>query len=135
MPNNKMIRVRDVMRSDFLEIDGLKTVKEAIEELKAADADLILVRKRNEEDEYGVVQLSDVARKVLARDRAPERINVYEVMNKPVICVSPDMDVRYCARLFDQFDIDTAPVIEDNKAIGIVSYHGLVLHGLLEIFA
>ena len=134
MSTTKVIRVRNVMNTNFLEIGGLRTVKEAIEAMKEADADLILVEKRNEDDEYGVVLLSDVARKVLAKDKAPERINVYEVMQKPVICVSPDMDVRYCARLFDQFDIDTAPVVENDKAIGIVSYHGLVLRGLVEIY-
>ncbi len=133
MSNEKLIRVKDIMRSNFLEIDGLKTVREAIEAMKESDADMIIVKKRNENDEYGVVLLSDIAKKVLAKDKAPERVNIYEVMKKPVIGVSPDMDVRYCARLFDEFDIDLAPVMENNLVIGIVSYHGLVLRGLVEL--
>ena len=77
--------------------------------------------------------ISDIARKVLARDRAPERVNVYEVMVKPVIHVEPDMDIRYCARLFEQFGISTAPVIKDGKILGVVTYEELVLQGLARL--
>ena len=122
------------MQPSFLEIDGLKTVKEAIEAMKKANTSAIIVKKRNENDEYGILLLSDIAKKVLAKDRAPERVNVYEVMKKPVIGVSPEMDVRYCARLFDEYGLVSAPVIENNLVIGIVGHHGLVLRGLAEIY-
>lgn len=134
MNSAKRIRVRDIMRTSFLEIDGLNTVKEAIEQMKGSDANSIIVKKRNENDEYGILLLSDIAKNVLAKDRAPERVNVYEVMKKPVIGVHPDMDVRYCARLFDDHGLVSAPVIENNLVIGIVGYHGLVLKGLAEIY-
>ncbi len=134
MNNAKIIRVRDIMRTSFLEIDGLNTVKEAIEAMKKSNNDSIIVKKRNENDEYGILLLSDIANNVLAKDRAPERVNVYEIMKKPVVGVSPEMDVRYCARLFDEFGLASAPVIENNLVIGIVGYHGLVLRGLAEIY-
>jgi predicted transcriptional regulator len=73
---------------------------------------------------------SDIAKQVLATDRAPERVNVYEIMSKPVIFVRPDMTIRYCARLFERVGISHAPVIEGDKVIGIVSYYLLVLEGL-----
>ena len=57
-------------------------------------------------------------------------MNVYEIMSKPVISVSPDMDIRYAARLFSQFGISVAPVIEQGEVIGIVTYADIVLHGL-----
>ena len=67
---------------------------------------------------------------MLARDRAPDRVNVYEVMTKPVIGVDPAMDIRYCARLFDKFGLSRTPVIEDGRVVGIVSYTDMVLKGL-----
>jgi len=70
---------------------------------------------------------------VLARDRAPERVNLYEIMSKPMLTVPPEMDVRYCARLFDRFGLSVAPVIKDDEIIGVVSYGELVLHGLCEL--
>ena len=82
--------------------------------------------------EYGIVMLSDIAKYVLATDRAPERVNVYEVMSKPVICIRPDMDIRYCARLFDKFGLSRAPVVEKGKVIGIVSFTDMVLIGMVQ---
>ena len=39
------------------------------------------------------------------------------------------MDIRYCARLFEQFGLSRAPVLEDGRLIGIVSFTDMVLHG------
>ena len=125
-----IVRTRDVMNARFITIDGLETVGTAFEELKRKDARCIVVKKRDERDEFGVVLLSDIAKKVIAADRSPGRVNVYEIMSKPVISVSPDMDIRYAARLFSQFGISVAPVIEQGEVIGIVTYADIVLHGL-----
>ena len=101
--------------------------------MKKVKATCLIVEKRHENDEYGMLLFSDVAKQVIARDRAPERVNVYEIMAKPVISVRPDMDIRYCARLFDNFGISHAPVIENDNVIGIVSYYLLVLEGLPDL--
>ena len=131
--NRKVITARQIMHENHLEIEGTATVQEALTAMKANNADVIIVKKRNEQDVFGIVLLSDIAKKVLAKDKAPERINIYEVMSKPVIPVDPDMDVRYCARLFDRFGLSNAPVIEHGNVIGIVSYNELVFNGLCEL--
>ena len=128
-----VIKARDVMREKHLELDGLATVKEALDAMKAADADVVIVKKRHEHDAFGIVLLSDIAKNVLARDRASQRVNVYEIMSKPVISLDPEMDVRYCARLFDNFGLSNAPVIENGKVVGIVSYNELVFQGLCKL--
>ena len=53
------------------------------------------------------------------------------VVDATVLSVRPDMQVRYCARLFENFGISHAPVVEDGNAIGMVSYYRLVLQGIL----
>ena len=130
MTERKIIRTRDIMEKIFTEIDGLATVSEALEMMRQSEIKVLIVKKRSEEDEYGIVLLSDIAKKVLARDRAPDRVNIYEIMSKPVVGVDPHMDVRYCARLFEQFGLSVVPVIENDTVIGIVSYNELVLRGL-----
>jgi CBS domain-containing protein len=102
----------------------------ALRIMKKVQATCLIVEKRSEYDEYGMLVFSDVAKEVLAKDRAPERVNVYEIMAKPIITVRPEMDVRYCARLFNNFGISHAPVIENDEVLGIVSYYLLVLEGL-----
>ena len=76
---------------------------------------------------------SDIAKEVIAKNRAPERVNVYEIMSKPIITVRPDMEIRYCARLFENFGISQAPVVENDKIVGMVSYYLLVLHGVPDL--
>lgn len=126
-----LVRVRDVMKTDFDLVDGMTTVSEALQRMQHVETKCLIVDKRDEDDEYGIVLLSDIAKQVLAHDRSPARINVYEVMSKPVVAVGPVMDIRYCARLFDRLGLSRAPVIEGAKVIGIISYTDMVLHGLL----
>ena len=132
--NSKLIRVKDVMKTDFGTIDGIATVAEALKKMKALKTAVLIVNKRNEHEEYGMVTSADIARHVLAKDRAPDRVNVYEIMSKPIISVHPDMDIRYCSRLFANYNLVRAPVLENNKIIGMVSPNSLVLDGLYKTF-
>ena len=131
--DRKIIKARDVMHEKHLELDGMATVKQALDAMKAEQSDVVIVKKRNESDAFGILLLSDIAKKVLAQDRPSKRMNVYEIMSKPVIPLEPDMDVRYCARLFDRFGLSSAPVIENGQVIGVVSYKELVFDGLCEL--
>ncbi|MFK7160725.1 CBS domain-containing protein [Marinospirillum sp. MEB164] len=131
MSNMSLVRVRDVMHSGCIMIDGLTTVADALQLMKTQNAQLLIIKKRSQDDEYGLVLLSDIAKKVLAANKAPERVNVYEIMSKPVLSVKPDMQVRYCAQLFHRFGLAMAPVIDSaDEVLGFVSYEELVLKGL-----
>ena len=130
MNERKRVRVRDVMNDRYILVDGLETVGAAFAELKTKEARCIVVEKRSDDDEYGIVLLSDIAKKVIAADRSPDRVNVYEIMSKPVVSVRPDMDIRYTARLFSQFGLAVAPVIEKQRIIGIVTYTDIVMQGM-----
>lgn len=133
MTNERVVtRVRDVMKPQFDMVDGMATVRDALMTMKHVDTKCLIVDKRHDDDEYGMVLISDIARKVLAKDKAPERVNVYEVMAKPVISVDPEMDIRYCARLFDRFQLSRCPVIDSGKVVGIISFTDMVLRGLLK---
>ena len=128
---NKLIRVREVMKKQFDLIDGGVTVMEALRTMRHVETKSLIVDKRHSDDEYGMVLISDIAKKVLAKDRSPDRINVYEIMTKPLLTVDPDMDIRYCARYFETFDLSRAPVVENRKVIGIISFTDMVLKGLV----
>lgn len=131
MSQKEIVRVREVMKTQVDIVDGMTTVSDALTKMQHVDTKSLIVDKRHDDDEYGIVLISDIAKQVLAKDRAPERVNVYEVMAKPVVCVDPDMDIRYCARLFERFGMSRAPVTEKGKVIGIVSYTDMVLRGLV----
>ena len=129
MTTKKLIRVRDVMKTDYDLVDGMDTVAEALKTMEHVETKMLIVNKRHDNDEYGLVLLSDIACQVLARDRAPERVNIYEIMTKPVIAADPEMDIRYCARLFENFDLSRAPVVDKGEVIGVISFTDMVLKG------
>jgi len=131
MLNKHVIRVRDVMKTHFDLVDGMSTVATALETMKHVETKTLIVRPRSDNDEIGIVALSDISREVLAKDRAPDRVNIYEIMVKPAFTGHPDMDIRYCARLFDRFGLSRAPVVKDREVLGIVSLTDLVLKGLV----
>lgn len=126
----KIIHVRNVMKTDFSMIEGSASVSDALKLMKSQKTSVLVVNKRHEFDEYGLVTSGDIARHVLAKDKAPDRVNVYEIMACPVIQVSPDMDIRLCSRLFANYNLVRAPVIENGMVIGMVSPNALVLDGM-----
>ena len=123
--------VRNCMSTDVNEVDGQLDVLSALKLMKKTGDTSLIVRRRDENDEYGMLLFSDIAKKVVAQNRALERVSVYEIMAKPVLTVRPDMEIRYCARLFENFGISQAPVVEDGRIVGTVSYYRLVMYGLL----
>lgn len=124
---HKLVLVKEVMTSNNYQFaDGMMTVSEGIKLAKEHNVSALIINKRNDHDEYGLVTFADIAKKVLAKDRSPDRVNLYEIMAKPLMSVSPEMNVKYCARLFERFSIHLAPVIENNKMIGMVNYTNMI---------
>lgn len=130
MTDKNVIRVRDVMKQNYDIVDGMMTISDAMRTMKHVETKSLIVQKRHDDDEYGIVLLADIAKQVIARNRSPERVNVYEVMTKPVVSVDPEMDIRYCARMFEQFGLSRAPVIENRNIVGIVSFTDIVLRSM-----
>ena len=130
MNKKTIIRVEDVMKPDFDLVDGMDTVAEVLKKSQHPESKCFIVDSRHENDEYGIVLLSDIAKQVLARNKSPERVNIYEIMSKPVVSVDPKMDIRYCARLFENLGLGRAPVLDGGKVVGIVGYTDIVLHGI-----
>ena len=133
MNKDEIIHVRDVMKTTFSFIDGAATIAEALKKMVTDKTSVLIVDKRFDGDEYGMITSADIARNVLAKEKAPDRINVYEIMSVPVISVNPNMDIRFCSKLFAQYNLIRAPVVENCKIIGLVSPNSLVLDGLYKI--
>jgi len=131
MKAKEIVRVQDVMRHDIDIVNGMTTISDALSQMKNLKNKMLIVDKRHEDDEYGVVRMSDIAHHVLAQNKSPDRVNVYEIMIKPIITVDASMDIRYCARLFERFKLSRAPVVDKTgKLIGVVSLTRMVLHGI-----
>jgi signal-transduction protein with cAMP-binding, CBS, and nucleotidyltransferase domain len=126
----RKIIVTDVMKDKYEVVDGMMSVSDAIEILQNIEAKALVVDKKDENDEFGIISLSDISHKVLASDRSPDRTQVYEIMTKPAFCIKSTMDIRYAARMFEQFNITRAPVMEAGNIVGMISITDMVLKGL-----
>ena len=131
--HGKRVCVRDVMKTDFGLIDGKATICEALKLMKQQKTSVLVVNKRNDDDEYGLLLVNHIAQKVLAKDRSCKRVNVYEVMVKPAVYVEPEMDIRYCSLLFSRLNLVRALVIEKKDLVGTISPNSLVLDGMFEM--
>ena len=132
MTGNGYTRVRSLMRPSPGIIDGLATVQQALDKMRRENVGALVIDRREEGDEYGIIVLSDIATRVIAENRAPERTNVYEVMSKPVVSVNADMDIKYAIRLLSRFDLSRALVTQDGQLVGLVSLREMVFRYIPE---
>ena len=122
------LRVGDVMTTEIISINGLATVSGAMSLMRQHNVNSLVVNRRDGDDEIGLVLVSDIARKVIAPNRSSDRVNVYEIMSKPVWTLPPDMLARYAVRLLARFDVSRAVVVDhDRNPIGIVTLRDLTL--------
>ena len=121
-------KVRQVMRPSPKMVDGLATVQEAIEQMRREGVGSLVIDHRHEGDEYGLIVVADIAEKVIGRNRSPARINVYEIMTKPVLTLDAEMDIKYAVRLLCRFGLSRALVTEGGRLAGIVTLRHMVLH-------
>ncbi|MCY3734690.1 MAG: CBS domain-containing protein [Chloroflexi bacterium] len=118
--------VRAVMSPMPAPIDGMATVHEALELMRENNVYSLVVERRRPGDEYGMVVVSDIANKVIADNRSPDRVNVYEIMSKPVLTISADMEIKYAIRLLGRFGLSRSVVVDGNEAVGFVTLTDMV---------
>ena len=128
MKQEPYIEVAEVMTRDLHTIDSMATVREAMEKMAREKVSSLVVERRDDRDEYGVVVVTDIAREVVAAKLSFDRVQVYEVMSKPVVYVDPKMDLRYAIRLLVRFGLSRALVLGgDRQFQGMVTLRDMVL--------
>lgn len=128
MSEHDYVKVGDVMSISIIKIDRMATVEEAIKIMGEKRVSSLVVERRNEADEFGLLTISDVANKVVAEEKAAARTNVYEIMSKPVLTIARDMNIKYAIRLLAKFDLSRALVVDESRApMGIVTLRDMVL--------
>jgi len=125
--NTAILRAKDVMQKKIVSIDGMATAREAAALMRSEKVSCLLVKKRHDDDAWGIVVTQDFIRGVMIAGRPSNEVNVYEIMTKPVITIPADMDIRYVARLLYRAGIRRAPVADGEEIIGMISLSALIL--------
>ena len=126
--DKRNLRVSEVMIGDVRSIDGLATVSDAAALMRSHSITSLVVNRRDADDEAGLIDIQGIAREVIARNRAPDRVHVYEVMTKPVVSLPATMLVRYAVRNLTNLGLRRALVVDQERnVIGIVALRDMVL--------
>lgn len=129
MSDTPVLTVSQVMNTRIITIDSMAPVRDAIAEMQREGVSSLIVERRNEHDEFGLIVVADIARRVIAANRSPDRVYVHEIMSKPVLSVAPEMAVKYAVRLLDRFGLSRALVVDARRVpVGIVTLRDMVLH-------
>ncbi len=128
MKQEPKIKVREVMTREVRTIDSLAPVREAMNKMKECGFSSLIVDRRDTDDEYGVIAITDISDQVVTKNLSFDRVNVYEIMRKPIISVHPEMDIRYAINLINRFKLSRAIVLDgDQNLLGIVTLRDMVL--------
>ena len=87
------VKVADVMRTSLVMVSGLASVQDALDTMRQKGVSSLVIERRDEHDEYGVVTVRDIAARVVSVNRSTARTSVYEIMTKPALTISADMSV------------------------------------------
>ena len=127
MTEDEIVRVEDVMRRSLHIVDGLASVQEAIEAMDQHSVGSLVIERRHDGDEFGLVTVYDIAEKVLSEGRSVARTSVYEIMNKPALTISAGMNVKYAIRLLSRMRASRALVTQNDELVGLVTLRDMVV--------
>ncbi len=128
MSDETAVTIKDVMTPEVHTIERTATVREAVRKMRDTKISSIIIERRNESDEYGLLAVTDIAAEVIGKGRSPDRVNVYEVMTKPILTLPAEMQVRYAVRMLTRFKLARSLVIDhERKPLGIVTLRDMVL--------
>ena len=122
-----VIRVADVMTAELRKINGLASVREALDRMQSSGTNSLVIERRHEGDEYGFVTVYDVAERVIGANRSVERTSVYEIMTKPALTLSAEMNIKYAIRLLARLGVRRALVTRGGDVVGFVSQRDMVM--------
>ena len=113
---------KDIALDKLYYIDGLASIRDAIQLMKDTGVQALIIQKRNDADANGIITIKDIIRGVIIPDRTLEEVSVYEIMTKPVLAIPSHLNIKYVPRLMYNSKIRIAPVEENGKYIGMVDY-------------
>lgn len=117
---------KDIASNDLFYIDGLASVKDALDIMKSKGVGALIIQKRNEADANGIITITDIMDGVVVQNKTLEEVSIYEIMTKPVVSIPSHLNIKYIPRLLNRLQIRQAPVEENGKYIGMIDFRQLL---------
>jgi len=129
MTDAPYVKLSEVMTQPVHTIDRMATAHVALTTLDESGVNSLVIERRDPSDEIGKIVISYIAREVIAKNRAPDRVNVYKIINKPVLTLDRDINIKYGISLLERFGESRSLVVDrDRQLLGIVTLRDVMVH-------
>ena len=116
---NRRLLVSEVMTKDPVTVSSRMRLDHAASLMKENDvSSLIVVRKGVP---VGIVTENDFVEKAVAGNLKPGNLTVKDIMNAPLITVSPKVEITEAARTMSSLRIHRLAVLEEGKLVGVLT--------------
>jgi signal-transduction protein with cAMP-binding, CBS, and nucleotidyltransferase domain len=115
-------KAKEIVSDKLFYIDGLASVRDAVQLMKEENVQALLIKKRNNADANGIITVYDIIKGVIIPNKTLDEVSVYEIMTKPVLSISAHLNVKYVPSLMFNYNVKVAPVEENGEYIGIIDY-------------
>ena len=127
-----MLTVADIMTPEVLTIRSSAKVTQAIALMQKEQVRSLIVEREAQAGAYGILTERDIVYGVTAKCADPDRIMVCEIMKRPCTVVEPDLSFPQLAQRLAEAGIQRAPVVKDQKLLGIVSITDIIMKSNVE---
>jgi CBS domain-containing protein len=120
--------IKDVMTSDPCTIDADKSIAYAAKMMRDEDVGVAPIVESDKL--VGMLTDRDIAVRVVAEGKDPERVTVREVASKQVVTVDPQQDLDEALRIMAKHQVRRLPVLEeDGRLVGVVAQADVAREG------
>ena len=115
-------KVKDWMIDLVVYVDPDSTVADALALMRRRYIHSLIVNKKGDYPNFGILTSTDICDKIIAQDRNPATTKVREVCTSPLIAVRPAMSLQECARVMHEHHFHHLPVEDENGSlVGMIS--------------
>jgi len=114
--------VKDWMMDLVVYIEPDKSVLEALSIMRRRYLNSLIVKKSQDNPEYGIITSTDICDKIVAQGQNPAKTKVRDVMTSPLVTVDPTVTIYDCAKEMSKHHIHHLPVMDESgQLVGIIS--------------
>jgi CBS domain-containing protein len=117
--------IRTIMTEEPRTVDAGSTLVDAAKTMKQADIGDVIVTENGKV--CGIVTDRDITVRAVAENRDPRSTRVAEICSAELTTLAPDQSIDDAVALMRKSDVRRLPVVEDGRAVGIVSLGDLAV--------
>ena len=118
------MNVRDIMSRPVITEDEETLVTKIAEDMVELGIGSVVITRAGEP--VGIITERDIALKALLKNKRASEVKAKEIMTSPLTTIEPDLSVDEACKLAARRRIKRLPVVENNRAVGIVSIRDLL---------